>query len=170
VCDGWKPYVRFTKRLQRCWAHLLRESKDLSEDFVEAIPLHNALKELYGSLTNALENDPPPEVRINLWHSAREALLYWIEQEYFEVKVKKFIGKISNGFDYWFTFILNPGVEPTNNRAERALRPHVVLRKILGTLRNEKGTSIHERIMTTLATWGQRGLDSFQMLTARLAS
>jgi transposase len=170
VCDGWKPYVRFTKRLQRCWAHPLRESKDLSEDFLEAIPLHNALKELYGSLTNALENDPPPEVRINLWHSAREALLCWIEQEYFEVKVKKFIGKISNGFDYWFTFIINPGVEPTNNRAERALRPHVVLRKILGTLRNEKGTSIHERIMTTLATWGQRGLDSLQMLTARLDS
>jgi transposase len=170
VCDGWKPYVRFTKRLQRCWAHLLRESKDLSEDFLEAIPLHNALKELYGSLTNALENDPPPEVRINLWHSAREALLCWIEQEYFEVKVKKFIGKISNGFDYWFTFIINPGVEPTNNRAERALRPHVVLRKILGALRNEKGTSIHERIMTTLATWGQRGLDSLQMLTARLDS
>ena len=170
VCDGWKPYVRFTKRLQRCWAHLLRESKDLSEDFLEAIPLHNALKELYGSLTNALENDPPPEVRINLWHSAREALLCWIEQEYFEVKVKKFIGKISNGFDYWFTFIINPGVEPTNNRAERALRPHVVLRKIMGTLRNNKGTSIHERIMTTLATWGLRGLDTLQMLTARLAS
>jgi transposase len=170
VCDGWKPYVRFTKRLQRCWAHLLRESKELSEDFVEAIPLHNALKELYESLTNALQNDPPPEVRINLWHSARETLRYWIEKEYFEVKVKKFVGKIRNGFDYWFTFIINPGVEPTNNRAERALRPHVVLRKILGTLRNNKGTSIHERIMTTLATWGLRGLDTLQMLTARLAS
>ena len=170
VCDGWKPYARFTNRLQRCWAHLLRESKDLSERFAEALPLHNALKELYESLNNALENDPPPEVRINLWHSARESLLHWIAQEYFEVKVKKFVGKISNGFDYWFTFIVNPGVEATNNRAERALRPHVVLRKILGTLRNNKGTSIHERIMTALATWGQRGLDSLQMLTARLAN
>jgi transposase len=37
---------------------------------------------------------------------------------------------------------MNPGVEPTNNRAERSLRPQVVLRKILGTLRNEKRTSI----------------------------
>ncbi|HUS76541.1 MAG TPA: IS66 family transposase, partial [Methanothrix sp.] len=45
-----------------------------------------------------------------------------------------------------------------------------VLRKILGTLRNDKGTSIHERIMTTLATWGQRGLNSLQMLTEKLAS
>jgi transposase len=23
VCDGWKPYARFTNRIQRCWAHLL---------------------------------------------------------------------------------------------------------------------------------------------------
>jgi transposase len=170
VCDGWKPYARFTNRIQRCWAHLLRESKDIAEKFEEAIPLHNALKELYEILTEALENDPPPEVRKTLWQLAREALRHWILKEYSIEKVRKFIGKINNGFDYWFTFIINPGVEPTNNRAERALRPHVVLRKILGTLRNDKGTSIHERIMTTLATWGQRGLDSLQMLTAKLAS
>jgi transposase len=85
------------------------------------------------------------------------------------VKVQKFIGEISNVFDYWFTFIINPGVKPTNNRAERALRLQVVLGKILGTLRNDKGTSIHERIMATLDTWGQRGLDRLQMLTAKLA-
>jgi uncharacterized protein (TIRG00374 family) len=34
------------------------------------------------------------------------------------------------------------GGEPTNNRAERALREHVVQRKIGGTLRKGKGTSI----------------------------
>ena len=170
VCDGWKPYARFTKRLQRCWAHLLRESKDLSEKFEEAIPLHEALKDLYESLARALEDDPPSEVRMQLWISAREALQHWIEKKFFEAKVQKFIGKISNGFDYWFTFIINPGMEATNNRAERALRPLVVLRKIMGTLRNEKGTSIHERIMTILTTWEQRGLNCLQMLTARLAS
>ena len=170
VCDGWKPYARFTNRIQRCWAHLLRESKDLAEKFEEAIPLHNTLKELYEILTKALENDPPPEVRMNLWQLAREALRDWIRKVYSIEKIQKFIGKINNGFEYWFTFIINPGVEPTNNRAERALRPQVVLRKILGTLRNEKGTSIHERIMTTLATWGQNGLNCLQMLTAKLAS
>jgi transposase len=170
VCDGWRPYARFTKRIQRCWAHLLRESKDIAEKFEEAIPLHNALKELYEILTEALENDPPPRVRKRLWQLAREALRHWIMKEYSIEKVRKFIGKINNGFDYWFTFIINPGVEPTNNRAERALRPQVVLRKILGTLRNDKGTSIHERIMTTLATWGQSGQDILQMLTAKLAS
>jgi transposase len=170
ICDGWKPYSKFTNRLQRCWAHLLRESKDLAEKFEEAIPLHKALKEIYDSLTKALENDPPPQVRMYLWNLARKALRNWMAKDYFEEKVLKFVGKISNGFEYWFRFIINPGVEPTNNRAERALRPQVVLRKILGTLRNYKGTVIHERIMTTLATWGQRGLDSLQMLRASLSS
>ena len=169
VCDGWVPYARFTKRLQRCWAHLLRESKDIAEKYEEAIPLHNALKELYDILTNALENDPPPKIRKKLWRLAREALRHWTAKEYSEEKVQKFVGKIKNGVDYWFTVIINPGVEPTNNRAEKALRPNVILRKILGTLRNDKGTSIHERIMTALATWGQNGLNSLQMLTARLA-
>lgn len=168
VCDGWKPYARFTNRIQRCWAHLLRESKDIAETFEEAIPLHNALKELYELLTKALETDPPPEVRESLWKLAREALRNLISKEYSVEKVRKFVGKINNGFDYWFTFVINPGVEPTNNRAERALRPHVVLRKILGALQNDKGTSIHERIMTTLATWGQNGLNSLQMLTTKL--
>jgi transposase len=170
VCDGWKPYAGFTKRLQRCWAHLLRESKNLAEKITEAVPLHQALKELYGRLIDALENDPPPEVRRELWHMARATLQQWIMKEYVSEKVKKLIGKISNGFEYWFTFVIHPGVEPTNNRAERALREHVVLRKILGTLRNSKGTSIHERIMTVLATWGQQGLNSLQMLRTSLSS
>ena len=169
VCGGWKPYARFTNRIHRCWAHLLRESKETAEKYEEAIPLHNMLKELYEILTEALENDPSPKVRKTIWQLAREALRHWIMKENSIEKVRKFIGKINNGFDYWFTFIINPCVEPTNNRAERALRPHVVLRKILGTLRNDKGTSIHGRIMTTLATWGQRGLNSLQMLTEKLA-
>jgi len=170
VCDGWKPYAKFTKRLQRCWAHLLRESKDLAEKIEEAAPLHQALKKLYEELTGTLENDPPPEVRRGLWQMARETLKQWIMKEYASEKVRKLIGKISNGFEYWFTFVIYPGVEPTNNRAERALREHVVLRKIMGTLRNSKGTSIHERIMTVLATWGQHGLNSLQMLRSSLSS
>jgi hypothetical protein len=51
------------------------------------------------------------------------------------------------------------GVEPTNNRAERTLRELVVQRKIIGTLRNEKGIFIYETLPTLLATWKQRGLD-----------
>lgn len=169
VCDGWKPYAKFTERLQRCWAHLLRESRDLADKIEEAVPVHEALKDLYEELTGALENNPPPEVRMELWDEARVKLSQLIIKDHKNVKVRKFIGKISNGFEYWFTFVIHPAVEPTNNRAERALREHVILRKIVGTLRNNKGTSIHERIMTVLATWNQQGLDSLQTLRSSLA-
>jgi len=157
VCDGWKPYARFTKRLPAMLAHLLRESLDLAEKIEEAVPLHKALKELYEELNDALENDPPPEVRRELWHMARATLQQWIMKEYVSEKVRKLIGKISNGFEYWFTLSFHPGIEPTNNRAERALREHVVLRKILGTLRNGKGTSIHETYHDNAGDMGTNG-------------
>ena len=132
--------------------------------------MHKALTQLYQELNDKLKGDPPPEVRRELWREARATLQRLLNRDYACDKVRKLIGKINNGFDYWFTFVIHPGVEPTNNRAERALREHVILRKIVGTLRNVKGTSIHERIMTVLATWGQQGLNSFQMLRSSLAS
>jgi transposase len=170
VCDGWKPYAKFTNHIQRCWAHLLRESNDLAQNIPEAVPIHGALKRIYELLTDALENDPPPEVRIVIWYMARAVLRLIIGGEYENENVRKLIGKISNGFEYWFTFVIHPGVEPTNNNAERAIREHVVQRKIIGTLRNDKGTAIHERLMTVLATWSQQGLDSLQMLRLKLSS
>ena len=170
VCDGWKPYAKFTKHIQRCWAHLLRESNDLAQNIPEAVPVHGALKRIYELLNEALENNPPPEIRRVIWHMSRAVLRQIIGGEYTNENVRKLIGKISNGFEYWFTFVIHPGVEPTNNKAERAIREHVVQRKIIGTLRNEKGTSIHERLMTVLTTWSQQGLDSLQMLRLKLSS
>jgi transposase len=170
VCDGWKPYAKFTKHIQRCWAHLLRESNDLAQNIPEAVPVHGALKRIYELLNEALENNPPHEIRRVMWYMARAVLRQVIGGQYINENVRKLIGKISNGFEYWFTFVIHPGVEPTNNRAERAIREHVVQRKIIGTLRNEKGASIHERLMTVLATWSQMGLDSLQMLRLKLSS
>ena len=83
--------------------------------------------------------------------------------------MRKFAVKITNGLEYFFTRVLNPRIEATNNTAERALREHVVIRKIIGTLRNEKGTGIHETIMTMFATWKQQGLNLFTELKARLS-
>ncbi|MFB3763854.1 MAG: hypothetical protein ACE14P_01245 [Methanotrichaceae archaeon] len=36
--------------------------------------------------------------------------------------------------------------------AKKTTREHVAQRKIVGTLRNSKGTTIHEKLMTVLAT------------------
>ncbi len=84
-------------------------------------------------------------------------------------EIRKFAFKIENGFQHWFTCVLHPEIEPTNNRAERALREIVVQRKI-SSLWNEKGIKIKETIMSCLATWKLRGLNIFSMLRQTLSS
>jgi len=90
--------------------------------------------------------------------------MYWLGKVYGCEETSRFVRKVWNGFDYWFTFVTTPGVEPTSNRAERALREHVVQRKIMGCFRNGKGTWIYETMMTLLATWKQQGRDLPQAL------
>lgn len=157
VCDGWKAYPSFIKRLQRCWAHLLRESKDLAEKVKEAKPLNEALLALYHKLKAFIGVDHAPAERKRAWNQARYELRIILRHRYWYKTTKKFIEKIRNGLDYWFTFLLHPGLEPTNNRAERAIRETVVKRKIFGTLRNDRGTRIFEVLSTVIATWKQEG-------------
>ena len=159
VCDGWTSYPQFTSFIQRCWAHLLREAKFLAEKFDSAKNLHEGLKQLYEKLT--AQKPPSKEMAII-------ELQQWIDYAECYTELRKFAVKVRNGVQYWFTFLSNKNVEPTNNRAERALRELIVQRKIMGTLRNEKGATIFERINTVLATWKQRECNVFNELKARL--
>ncbi|MGH2614587.1 MAG: IS66 family transposase, partial [Thermomicrobiales bacterium] len=58
-----------------------------------------------------------------------------------------------------FTFVADPAVPPTNNAAERALRPLVVARKISGGTRSEGGSATRMVLHSLVATWELRGLD-----------
>lgn len=167
-CDGWKSYSNFTDRIQRCWAHLLREAEWLAEHCEEAKRLYLALKRLYAELIASLVGDPPLSQRNKLKASAKRCLRYWLEKHYESIDAKRFIQKVRNGFDHWFTFVTVPGLEPTNNRAERALKEPVVQRKIIGTFRNGKGTQIYETIMSLLATWKQQGLNPREAMAQSL--
>lgn len=167
-CDGWRSYPTFTHKIQRDWAHLLREADWLAERTDRAKPLQKALHKLYEQLKLVLEDDPPPEERVKIARRAKKRLRYWTRKGYRNEETKRFVQKIRNGFEYWFTFVTNRGIEPTNNRAEQALREHVVQRKIMGTFRNCKGTTIYETIMTLLATWKQRGFNLSEKLAKSL--
>jgi len=169
VCDGWKAYPCFTDGIQRCWAHLLREARYLAERVDEAGPLSEALHRLYGGLSCWAVDKPPPEEAMRLAGEARALMEDWAGRLYEDEEVRRLAAKIRNGMDYWFTFLVVPGVEPTNNRAERALRESVVQRRIMGCFRNGKGTKIYETVMTVLATWKQRGLDLSQTLGETLS-
>jgi hypothetical protein len=82
--------------------------------------------------------------------------------------VRKFAQKLERGFEHLFAFVLDPRVPPTNNAAERALRELVIQRKIIGTLRNDRGVKIYETLPTLLATWKQRGLNLREALSSAL--
>ena len=61
----------------------------------------------------------------------------------------------------YFRFITTPGVEPTNNLAEQAIRFVVIDRLITQGTRSEKGNRWCERIWTVIATCTQQGRSVF---------
>lgn len=69
-----------------------------------------------------------------------------------------------------FTFLDNPLIEPTNNRAERQLRPNVIMRKITFGNRSELGAENHTIIMSIVQTAisnGNEPLEIFKSLAVK---
>ena len=67
-----------------------------------------------------------------------------------------------------FEFIRTPGVSPTNNLAERTVRPQVIVRKISGGSRSAAGSAIRCDLATVFQTWAARGLNPFTACLAAL--
>jgi hypothetical protein len=62
--------------------------------------------------------------------------------------------------EHLLTCLNYPGVvEPTNNRAERALRPAVIARKVSCGNKTDRGRRSWQILMSLLTTWSQRGID-----------
>ena len=116
----------------------------------------------------ARESGKPFYQRTKLKEKCEDELRRWLDVTKPYKKLKTARTKIENGFEYWFTCIIHPEVEPTNNRAERILREQVVIRKITGTLRNEKGTIANEVMMSLITTWKQQNKNPFLELRALL--
>jgi hypothetical protein len=69
-----------------------------------------------------------------------------------------------------WSFVEAPGIEPTNNAAERSLRRAVLWRrKSLGT-KSEAGSQFVERILSVIMTLRQQGRDVYEYLTAACGS
>ena len=167
-CDGWSAYSSYHTKLQRCWAHLLREAEYVAERYEEAERLSEELHALHDDLTTFVEGEPSASAREQKRAEASLHLEGLIREDYEVREVQQLIKKISNGLGHWLTFVTEPGVDSTNNRAERALREQVVLRKMFRTLRSAEGVRIHETITTMLATWKRRGLDPPEQLQSIL--
>ena len=74
--------------------------------------------------------------------------------------VKRFV---DNGKAY-FEFITSPGVEPTNNTAEQAIRFIVIDRHVTQGTRSIKGRNANERLWTVIATCSLQGKSAFEFI------
>ena len=161
TCDGLKAYPKIVKLTQRCWAHLLRESKFLAQKHEgQAQVLYESLCELFEKVKNKTIEY---EVAIK-----QMSMFLGIAKAYQELR--KIAVLLENGLERWFTCLQYPNVEPTNNRAEQNLREFVIQRKIYSTFRSETGPKTAAILMSALATWKLQGKNTLQMLRLTLSS
>jgi transposase len=168
VCDGWAGYLGW--ELQRCWAHLLRVAKARAEEGPTARELYGALCDVYERLTTDLASVS----RRTLARQAAmgERVLTGLEARFgpsWGRGVRPVMTYLRNGRPWWLTFLKHPGMEATNNRAERGLREAIVIRKIIGTLRNWKGAEAFTRMLSVLGTWKLHGENPSTKLYAALS-
>jgi len=165
ICDGLSAYEEYTKYLQRCWAHILRETKELAEKYEDAKPMHQWMKDLFAKVKLVSVRDPPQKRRI-LYDKCIQEMQQLIQMYSSYNHLAKVVTTIKNGLEFWFTRILHPQIEPTNNNGERSLREMVVMKRIMGTLRNQDGADVLAKMMTLISTWRLNGQNPFYSLRA----
>lgn len=167
-CDGWTAYTTYSSNLQRCWAHLLREAKDLAEKYSSFVGFYEAIKGIFKKIKK-LRDKPYSLKTREKWKEILELeMVQVIGQMNAYREFRKFAEKVKNGLKHWFTCIIHLFVEPTNNIAERALRELIVQRKIIGGLRREKGARIMEVMTSVIATTKKREMPLFPTLKSYL--
>ena len=84
---------------------------------------------------------------------------------------RRFAAHLAVEFPAVFTFLLEPdAIDATNWRAEHALRPAVVARKVCGGNRSERGAQTHAVLTSLLRTIQQRHLDAGAVVSQLLRS
>ena len=82
-------------------------------------------------------------------------------------ELDRLVNHVANHFDEWLLFLREPEVPPTNNHAERMLRPAVITRKVGGCNKTLLGALVHSilaSIMVTCKQQGQRFLELARQL------
>jgi len=174
--DGWQPYYRFPDAFhQTCLSHLIRRCKDMIEmasavaaRFPQAI-LESLLQGLH--LRDRFQRQEIGWHGLNVATGRLEANIERLLAKTFRDPANRRLAKHLRHEQPWlFTFLHCPGIEATNNAAERALRPAVVARKTWGGNRTENGAKTQQILISVLTTCRQQGKDSFDRIIALFRS
>ncbi|MEK6647397.1 MAG: IS66 family transposase [Candidatus Firestonebacteria bacterium] len=169
VADGWRTYKVYCEdnkiRLQRCWSHGIREVKfECKEKYPE---LYKWFCNIF-SLAKKGSVCKKEKTRQAYYQICRNELKRWVGVANSHQDVRKLAVKIKNGGDNWFTAVLYPEAPFDNNEAERSLRSFVIIRKIIGCLRSERGKETYEIMLSLISTWNKQHKNVFYMLRTLL--
>ena len=178
-CDFWGAYKKYMRLhdnvlLQFCLAHLIRDVKYLATLPDKATKaygerLREALREMFRVIHR--QEDVLPKTFERRISTARDRVFAMATENVpSSNEAQNMAARFLEYGDSYFRFITTPGIEPTNNLAEQAIRFVVIDRRITQGTRSKAGRDWCERIWTTIATCTQRGLDIFEFLRQSLLS
>jgi len=171
--DRYGAYNLYEGKKQACLAHILRDFTKMSErsDADGAIGriLLGELKEIFGHWKKFKNIEMTrlalQEAVKNHIQNINDALSVGAGAEQIGSKSQALCCDLLNRFATLWTFLEQEEVEPTNNLAERGLRPFVIARKLSNGSQSEWGIKYSERIMTVVCTLKQRAGNIFEYLT-----
>jgi hypothetical protein len=177
VSDFYGGYDRLARRQQRCWAHLLRDIADLLANHPADRNLARwakAVKRLYKMAVawaeRATATGVRPICRERTADRFTTKLMAICQGQPKDSPQTTLCQRVARYRTDLFTFVADPAVPPTNNAAERALRPLVIARKISGGTRSKRGSQSRMILQSLVATWDLRGLDPVAEFLALLTA
>ncbi len=156
VADFYSAYNKLKCEQQKCTVHLLRELRETAKKnkTAEFRDLRKKLKRIISDATRlvASENFAPASCENRIWrlHDRTHALAV---ADYENPDCRRIAKRLRQHGENLFTFLFHPGiVTPDNNRAERAIRPAVVIRKNSGGSRSNNGAIATADLMSLART------------------
>jgi len=164
------------RQRQLCWAHLVRNLRGLAEaDHADSACARQMLAESQALFTAWHAFQAGLFDRVALQMALLPVRLALAEQLAIGAqsgwpKLRRFARDLQRHWDAlrWFSRVED--VEPTNNRAERALRPAVVWRKSCFGTQSVAGSRFVERMLSVSATCRQQDRPLFAFLTTAVAA
>jgi transposase len=157
-------------RRQICWAHLIRKFVAFSERADEGRKIGEGLLLLAHAVLSAwhrVRDGTMSRARFRVVAGNAEVAMVRLLEDGVRSRLRGLSGSCADILEHrdaLFTFAYAEGVEPTNNHAERALRPFVIWRKVSYGSQSERGCLFAQRIMTVAQTLRQQRRSVFGFL------
>jgi transposase len=172
IRDGWAPYRQFTKAAhQTCLAHLLRRCRLLAADH----PRTRFAIDVQAILRDAIRvraRHQAGEVSAHGLAIARGQLITRMTERLARPsrisEVRRFARHLDREFAAIWAFLFDPTLDATNWRAEQAIRPIVVTRKVCGGNRSWAGADSQQILASVIRTATQRHLNPHTVLESML--